>query len=114
MYEVVLHVGAQLDHVVEVHTFHEYIIAVSHVLGLGSMPQKQLQFIAIAKSLLNDVANGESVPRCVNMFRSASPFHPGLCTVLHLLSSAAPPFRLVQLALDQVRRSGPPCARRLR
>jgi hypothetical protein len=50
----------------------------------------------------------------VNMFRSASPFHPGLCTVLHLLSSAAPPFRLVQLALDQVRRRRPPCARRLR
>ena len=91
MYEVVLTVGAQLDHVVEVHTFHEYIIAVSHVLGLGSMPQKQLQFIAIAKSLLNDVANGESVPRCVNMFRSASPFHPGLCTVLHLLLHPQPP-----------------------
>ena len=93
MYEVVLHVGAQRDHVVEVHTFHELVMAVSHVLGLGSMPLKQLhwQFIAIAKSLLNDVANGESVPRCVNMLRSASPFHPGLCTVLHLLLHPQPP-----------------------
>ena len=91
MYEVVLHVGAQLDHVVEVHTFHAYIMAVSDVLGLGSMPLKQLQFIAIAKSLLNDETNGESVPRCVNMFRSASPFHPGLCTGLHLLLHPQPP-----------------------
>ena len=72
LYEVVLHVGAQLDHVVEVHTIHAHIMAVSHVLHLGTLPKKQLQFIVIAKSLLNDVANGESVPRCVNMFRSAS------------------------------------------
>jgi hypothetical protein len=92
VYEVVLHVGAQRDHVVEVHTFHELVMAVSHVLGLGSMPLKQLQFIAIAKSLLNDETNGESVPRCVNMFRSASPFHPGLCTVSHLLLHPQPPF----------------------
>ena len=91
MYEVVLHVGAQLDHVVEVHTIHAHIMAVSHVLDLGTNPKKQLQFIVVAKSLLNDVANGESVPRCVNMFRSASPFHPGLCRVLHLLLHPQPP-----------------------
>jgi hypothetical protein len=92
VYEVVLHVGAQLDHVVEVHTIHAHIMAVSHVLHLGTLPKKQLQVIVIAKSLLNDVANGESVPRCVNMFRSASPFHSGLCRVLHLLLHPQPPF----------------------
>jgi hypothetical protein len=90
VYEVVLHVGAQLDHVVEVHTIHAWLMALSHVLELGTQPKKQLQFIAIAKALLNDVGNGESVPRCVNMIRSASPFHPGLCRVSHLLLHPQP------------------------
>ena len=86
VYEVVLHVGAQLDHVVEVHTIHGQLMALSDVLQLSTKPKTLLRFIAIAKALLNDVGNGESVPRCVNMIRFASPFHPGLCRVLHLLS----------------------------
>jgi hypothetical protein len=89
---VVLRVGAQIDHIVEVHTVHEELMAVSHVLRLGAMPQKLLRFRDVAKSLLNHVDNGESVPRCVNMFRSASPFHPGICRLLHLLLHPQPPF----------------------
>ena len=87
-----MHVGAQIDHIVEVHTVHEELMAVSHVLHLGAMPQKLLRFRDVAKSLLNHVDNGESVPRCVNMFRSASTFHPDLCKASHLLLHPQPPF----------------------
>ena len=62
----------QLDHIVEVHTVHAAIKALSDLLALHTKPDKLQQFIRIAKSQLNDPANGESVPRCVNMFRSAS------------------------------------------
>ena len=62
----------QLDHIVEVHTVHAAIKALSELLALHTKPDKLQQFIRIAKTQLNDPANGESVPRCVNMFRSAS------------------------------------------
>ena len=91
VYEAMPHVGAQRDHVAEVNEFHDMIRAVSDVLQLSGRPNQLLRFIGIAKSLLNNNDNCEFVPRGVNMFRSASHFHPGLCRVLQLLLQPRPP-----------------------
>ena len=91
VYEAVPHVGAQLDHVAEVGSVARMLLAVSSVLQLGTEPTQLLQVVDIAQSLLNDVDNCESVPRCVNMFRSASHFHSGFCKVLELPLQPRPP-----------------------
>ena len=93
VYEAVPHVGAQLDHCVEVGSASRMLRAVSCVLHLGTKPTQLLRVVDIVQSLLNDVDNCESVPRCVNMFRSASHFHSGFCRVLDLplqVATAAP------------------------
>ena len=91
VYEAVPHVGAQLDHVAEVGTVARMLRAVSSVLQLGTKPAQLLRVVDIAQSLLNDVDNCESVPRCANMFRSASHFHSGFCRVLELPLQPRPP-----------------------
>ena len=91
VYEAVPHVGAQLDHVAEVGSASRMLRAVSYVLQLGTKPTQLLRVVDIAQSLLNDVDNCESVPRCVNMFRSASHFHSGFCRVLDLPLQPRPP-----------------------
>ena len=93
VYEAVPHVGAQLDHVAEVGTVARMLRAVSSVLQLGTKPAQLLRVVDIAQSLLNDVDNCESVPRCANMFRSASHFHSGFCSlrVLELPLQPRPP-----------------------
>ena len=91
VYEAVPHVGAQLDHVAEVGSVARMLRAVSSVLQLGTKPTQLLRVVDIAQSLLNDVDNCESVPRCVNMFRSASHFHSGFCRVLELPLQPRPP-----------------------
>ena len=91
VYEAVPHVGAQLDHVAEVGSASRMLRAVSSVLQLGTKPTQLLRVVDIAQSLLNDVDNCESVPRCANMFRSASHFHSGFCRALNLPLQPRPP-----------------------